>query len=91
MIYLNSNQSIFVYSFFIFKRREQSRRDDLLALGYMFYHFISGGNLPWAVARNENNKIRYGYVLNLKETIDLSMTEYGLPREIDLYARYTSN
>ena len=54
----------------------------------MFYHFISGGNLPWVVAHDENNKSRYEQVLNLKETIDLSMTEYGQPREFDLYARY---
>ena len=71
-----------------FKGKEQSRRDDLLALGYMFYHFISGGQLPWAGIKDSDRKKRYAKVSLIKEDTEVCKLGPGHPREFDLYMRY---
>ena len=67
--------------------KEQSRRDDLLALGYVFYHFLSRGNLPWMGIKDENRTLRYHKVFQLKEQADLAMLCDGQPREFEIYTR----
>ena len=71
------------------KGKEQSRRDDLLALGYMFYHFVSGGTLPWAGIKDENRAKRYDAVFQIKRNTDLALLGPGHPREFEIYTRYT--
>jgi len=41
------------------KWKEQSRRDDLEALGYMYVYFLTGGKLPWSglKANDESDRL----------------------------------
>ena len=71
------------------KGKEQSRRDDLLALGYMFYHFVSGGTLPWAGIKDENRAKRYDAVFQIKRNTNLASLGSGHPHEFEIYTRYT--
>ena len=71
----------------LLKGKEQSRRDDLLALGYMFFHFLSGGQLPWAGIKDGERRKRYQKVFIIKDKADLTMIGPGHPREFDLYMR----
>ena len=54
----------------------------------MFYHFISGGQLPWAGIKDSDRKKRYAKVFFIKEDTDVSKLGPGHPREFDLYMRY---
>jgi hypothetical protein len=53
----------------------------------MFYHFISGGNLPWAGIKDPDRQMRYLKVFAIKDKTDLSMIAYGHPREFEIYTR----
>lgn len=64
--------------------REQSRRDDLEALGHVFFYFLRG-QLPWQGLKAPNNKLKYDRIGQKKRTtapVDLSQ---GLPVQ---FARY---
>ena len=76
-----------ILNLIVVKGKEQSRRDDLLALSNMFYHFISGGSLPWAGIKDDDRQIRYHKVFTIKEQTDLSMVGRGHPREFEIYTR----
>jgi len=68
--------------------REQGRRDDLEALGYVFVYFIRGGKLPWSGVRvptfKEHNKV----VLTMKKTIPEEDLCAGAPEEFLFYMKY---
>jgi hypothetical protein len=53
----------------------------------MFYHFISGGNLPWAGVKDSDRDMRYLKVFAIKEKMDMSMVAYGHPHEFEIYTR----
>jgi hypothetical protein len=55
-----------------FQGKEQSRRDDLEALAYVFYYFLSKGNLPWQGVRCENTKKRYQIIGHIKAATKIS-------------------
>ena len=76
----------FIYSFLL-QGKDQSRRDDLLALGYMFFHFLSGGQLPWAGIKDGERKRRYQKVFIIKDKAELTLIGPGHPREFDQYMR----
>lgn len=66
---------------------EQSRRDDLEALGYIFVYFCQG-KLPWMGMRGNTKKIKYDAIMQKKittSTIDLCL---GLPVEFAGYLDY---
>ena len=73
-----------------FQGKEQSRRDDLLAIGHMFYYFLSGGNLPWQGVKSSNVKKRYQLIGQIKEDTKLATLGYGHPREFETYTRQVS-
>ena len=70
------------------KGYEQSRRDDLEAIGYSLIYLLRG-NLPW-----EGLKVRHRHellkkILNLKESIPLEELCKGFPIEFSEYMDYT--
>ena len=66
---------------------EQSRRDDIEAIGYMMVYFMKG-NLPWQGMVNSNPKKRYDRIKKLK--LDLKLTDLcaGLPKETIKFIQY---
>lgn len=71
--------------------KEQSRRDDLEALGHVFFYFLSGGVLPWQGVKCEDIRKRYQIIGHIKE--ETSINELGLnyPWEFSVYLRYCRN
>ncbi|XP_063900464.1 casein kinase I-like isoform X2 [Zophobas morio] len=65
--------------------REQSRRDDLEALGHMFLYFLRG-SLPWQGLKADNLKERYQ---KIGETKRNTSVEELCAVEIETYLRYS--
>ena len=60
---------------------EQSRRDDLEALGYMFIYFLRGG-LPWQGVKGTTTPIdRYRRVAQCKQKTAIDQLCSGLPSQ----------
>ena len=66
---------------------EQSRRDDIEAIGYMMVYLMKG-NLPWQGMVSSNPKKRYDRIKKLK--LDLKLTDLcaGLPKETIKFIQY---
>lgn len=67
--------------------KEQSRRDDLEALGHMFLYFIRG-SLPWQGLKADTLKERYQKIGEIKRTTTIENLCDGLPVEIMSYMQY---
>ncbi|XP_039291146.1 casein kinase I-like isoform X1 [Nilaparvata lugens] len=67
--------------------REQSRRDDLEALGHMFIYFLRG-SLPWQGIRVDNARERYRQIKEIKRSTPIEVLCEGQPDEIATYMRY---
>ena len=67
---------------------EQSRRDDLEAVGYVLMYFLRG-SLPWQGLAGKNKEERYKRIL--KKKIDTSPYDLclGFPEEFEKYIEYT--
>ena len=67
---------------------EQSRRDDLEAVGYVLMYFLRG-NLPWQGLPGKNKEERYKKICQKK--IDTSAYDLclGFPKEFEKYIEYT--
>ncbi|KAJ2519362.1 Palmitoylated plasma membrane-bound casein kinase [Coemansia sp. RSA 1939] len=64
--------------------REQSRRDDLQALGHVFMYFLRG-SLPWQGLKAATNKQKYEKIGERKQQIgDRELCE-GFPQEFAIY------
>lgn len=70
--------------------REQSRRDDLEALGHVFLYFLRGG-LPWQGMRAANNKVKYEKIGEKKQMISAKELCDGYPDEFRIYLEYCRN
>eukprot|EP01134_Creolimax_fragrantissima_P007670 CFRG7670T1 len=68
--------------------REQSRRDDLEALGHMFMYFLRG-NLPWQGLKADNLKERYQKIGDTKRATPIEDLCKGFPEEMAQYLRYS--
>ncbi|XP_067929982.1 casein kinase I-like isoform X2 [Watersipora subatra] len=70
--------------------REQSRRDDLEALGHMFMYFLRG-SLPWQGLKADTLKERYKKIGDTKKSTKVEELCDGFPEEFAEYMRYTRN
>ena len=66
---------------------EQSRRDDLESLGYLFVYFLNGG-LPWQNMPAETKKEKYEKIYHKKVTISAEKLCKDLPVEFTSYISY---
>ncbi|MCJ1475321.1 casein kinase I [Lambiella insularis] len=70
--------------------REQSRRDDLEALGHVFMYFLRGG-LPWQGLKAATNKQKYEKIGEKKQTTAIKDLCDSFPEEFNKYLNYVRN
>jgi len=66
---------------------EQSRRDDLEALGYVFMYFIRG-SLPWQGMKGNSKKEKYDRIMEKKMSTPIEVLCKGYPSELVTYLNY---
>lgn len=69
-------------------RRNQSRRDDLEALGHVFLYFARG-NLPWQTVKTPANEGGYDSMCEKKQATTIDELCRDLPPELAHYLTYT--
>ncbi|XP_037899530.1 casein kinase I-like [Glossina fuscipes] len=67
--------------------KEQSRRDDLEALGYMFMYFLRG-SLPWQGLKAGTLKERYQKIGETKRATPIHVLCHNYPEEFSIYLHY---
>ncbi|CAM0142273.1 unnamed protein product [Umbelopsis sp. WA50703] len=67
--------------------REQSRRDDLEALGHVFMYFLRG-SLPWQGLKAATNKQKYEKIGDKKQSSNIKDLCEGYPEEFGIYLQY---
>lgn len=70
--------------------REQSRRDDLEALGHVFIYFLRGG-LPWQGLKAQTNKQKYEKIGDKKAAVPIRELCSNIPKEFGEYLEYCRN
>merc|ERR1719336_3679197 len=69
---------------------EQSRRDDLEAIGHMLLYFLRGA-LPWSGLDAKTKEEKYRKIRQKKEETKLADLCAGFPREFETYLSYCRN
>lgn len=69
------------------KGMEQSRRDDLEAIGHMFLYFLRG-SLPWSGLQAKTKQEKYRKIKDAKEGTLLSSLCNGFPKAFETYLKY---
>jgi len=69
---------------------EQSRRDDLEAIGHMFLYFLRGA-LPWSGLDAKTQEEKYRKIMEKKETTDLGDLCANHPKQFKEYLAYARN
>lgn len=70
------------------KGYEQSRRDDLEAVGYVLMYFLRG-SLPWQGLPVKNREDRYAKIMEKKRDTTPEQLCKGFPKEFEDYVTYT--
>ena len=68
---------------------EQSRRDDLEAIGYVLLYFLKG-YLPWQGIKANNKQEKYHKIMEKKMTSPIQILCKGLPYEFNQYMIYVN-
>ncbi|EDV95467.1 casein kinase I [Drosophila grimshawi] len=66
---------------------EQSRRDDLISMGYMLIYFLRG-KLPWQGIRASTKHQKYERIYEMKQSVSNEVLCQGLPSEFAMYLNY---
>ncbi|XP_060662515.1 casein kinase I [Drosophila nasuta] len=66
---------------------EQSRRDDLISVGYVLVYFLRG-NLPWQGIKASTKQQKYERIHELKRSISNEKLCKGFPSEFLMYLNY---
>ncbi|CAK77898.1 unnamed protein product (macronuclear) [Paramecium tetraurelia] len=66
---------------------EQSRRDDMESLGYLWLYFLKG-SLPWQGLNVNNREEKYELIKTIKQTISVEDLCHGLPHEFVKYFQH---
>ncbi|KAM3417409.1 hypothetical protein BST61_g5655 [Cercospora zeina] len=66
---------------------EQSRRDDIESLGYVFLYFCRG-SLPWQGLKATTKKQKYDRIMEKKMTTPTEVLCRGFPNEFAIYLNY---
>ena len=69
---------------------EQSRKDDLISIGYMIIYFLRN-KLPWQAFKGKNNIERYIKTYKLKREIKPEILCSFLPKEMTEYMEYVQS
>ena len=69
---------------------EQSRRDDLEALGYVWIYLLKG-KLPWMGIQAKTREEKYRKIADCKANTPLKVLCQGLPEEFIQYMKYVKN
>ena len=69
---------------------EQSRRDDLEAIGYVLMYFLRG-SLPWQGLKLKNGEERYKKIRDVKSSFKIEELCRDFPHEFAEYIIYTRN
>lgn len=72
------------------KGYEQSRKDDLEAVGYLLIYLFRG-RLPWQNCKHKEKKERYRMIMEKKESITDEELCEQLPREFLIYFKYVKS
>ena len=72
----------------ILQGKEPSRKDDLIALGYMLVYLLKG-ELPWHIDNKVLMKKNYKDLIYLKETDGNGQLFENIPEELKEYIKYT--
>ena len=67
---------------------EQSRRDDLESLAYVFMYFLRG-SLPWQGLKATTKQQKYDTIMEKKMTTPTDLLCHGFPAEFRLFLNYT--
>lgn len=67
---------------------EQSRRDDLQSLGYIFFYFLRG-SLPWQGLKTRGKEDKYQLICDKKVQTTISELSNGFPEEFSTFLDYS--
>ena len=84
------NGTIKYASLYVLSGKESSRRDDLIALGYLLIYLYMG-SLPWELEMKEFNYQIFKKIVYLKRTNSNGTLFNNLPKEFAEYFNYNNN